>query len=812
MKKITLHPKRKTLYFIVVLSAVFCFSFNGFSQNETITQNATCNCKDNSHTNLSKYEIQELKTTLFPKIVKSNLVQPDNWTNNFDFKNSKTYLDNKGTDFWLCMPQNHESYPYLYLDITSDETANGTIEIPGVSFVESFISTPGDIIRITLPVSCMLTGSETIQNFGIHVTSDEEVTVYGLNLYQYTSDAYLALPVDILSTNYLIMSYPKTSRGSWGKSQFAVVSPYDNNIITITVSDYTSSGHLPGDVFQVTLNQGETYQVQGTTIEGNDLTGTIIQSTLPVAVFGGNKCADIPWDANVGYCDFIVEQIPSISTWGTSFITYPLEFRQNGDLFRILASQDNTELSVDGVVVATLNFGDFYEDIFEEPKLIETTQPALLVQYSMSNEWDPENNGDPFMMIIPPYDQFLANYTFATPSSGFILNYSNITLGTVGVNSQYLDGNLLDPALFVQIGTSDFSGLGTEIIIGSHTAYNETTPFGLYTYGFNQDDSYGYPGGLSLQFINPGSAPEIERTPETVQLSYTSQPADVSIPISAIITDPEEPFVQQAVLYYRTIGETSFLNVIMSDLGSDIYSADIEATVVVEPGVEYYISATDGQYVVTDPSINPQNEPYSIAVFPNEVPQIIHTPVTYSPLNQDILISAEITDQTNYVEYAAVKYREPGGNPVYTVIDMTTVKADQYEAVIPASVVNKSGVEYYIYAEDDYGTVGLNGTPDDPHFISTPQSIDNNTLISSLNIFPNPYNPNNSSLKINYTLAQDALVSAKIYGIQGAIITTIFSNVKQAPGVVHKIEWNGRNSNNEIVDNGRLSKKLTPFC
>ena len=79
---------------------------------------------------------------------------------------------------------------------------------------------------------------------------------------------------------------------------------------------------------------------------GADLTGSIIKSDKPIAAFGGNKCTNVP----IGYyaCDHIVEQLTPTSTWGQAFLTVPLATRLNGDTFRILASQDGTEVSING--------------------------------------------------------------------------------------------------------------------------------------------------------------------------------------------------------------------------------------------------------------------------------------------------------------------------------------------------------------------------------------------------------------------------------------------------------------------------------
>ena len=52
----------------------------------------------------------------------------------------------------------------------------------------------------------------------VHVFADDEVAVYGLNYIPFTTDAFLALPVQSLGTDYRTLSYPSNSaaRGQRG--------------------------------------------------------------------------------------------------------------------------------------------------------------------------------------------------------------------------------------------------------------------------------------------------------------------------------------------------------------------------------------------------------------------------------------------------------------------------------------------------------------------------------------------------------------------------------------------------------------------
>lgn len=70
------------------------------------------------------------------------------------------------------------------------------------------------------------------------------------------------------------------------------------------------------------------------------------------------------------------------------------------------------------------------------------------------------------------------------------------------MSSLLLDGTPINAALFSPVGTSGFSGGQVSINLGSHTI-SGNVPFGIYVYGFGSYDSYGYPGGMAYEFINP---------------------------------------------------------------------------------------------------------------------------------------------------------------------------------------------------------------------------------------------------------------------------------------------------------------------
>lgn len=399
--------------------------------------------------------------------------------------------DNQGKDFWLTFPQNYTAVPELTLFITGAKATTGQVQIPGLGFTRSFTVTPGQISRVILPANAQMDTVDVIENKGIHITANEEVVIYGLNRIPYTTDAYLGLPTDILGTEYVVLAYMNTGIAG---TQFAVVGTEDGTVVTITPSA-PSGSRAQGVPFNITLNKGQTYQLRSTRPAPADLSGTVITSTKPVAVYGSQQCVNIP-DSNYGACDYIVEQLPPTNTWGTNFVTVPLATRVGGDTFRFIASQNNTEVRVNGTVVATLQRGQYHMRNIAVRAQITSTKPILVAQYANGSDFDGVN-ADPFMMLIPPYEQFMTNYTVATPESGFSINYVNLVAPNAAVGQIKLNGAVVPASMFSAIGTSGFSGAQVYVAAGTHNLTGPL-PFGAFMYGFDWYDSYGYPGGASF--------------------------------------------------------------------------------------------------------------------------------------------------------------------------------------------------------------------------------------------------------------------------------------------------------------------------
>ncbi|XP_066297901.1 IgGFc-binding protein-like, partial [Branchiostoma lanceolatum] len=242
---------------------------------------------------------------------------------------------------------------------------------------------------------------------GVLVTADTEVIVYGVNKRSHSTDGFLGLPVDVLGNEYYVASYTPLS-----PSEFGIFGVYDQTTVTVIFKSptvYQGQSYATGSSITFTLDRFDAVQFQS----GSDPTGSHIVSDKPVSVMSGSRCINVP--VGVTACDHVVEHIPPVSTWGERFVTVPLAVRTGGDIFRIVASEDGTDVDVTGLPAHSMNSGEFWElDIPSNSyRSITSTAPIMLLQYSKGQSADGINT-DPFMMYVPPIEQFASDYTFAT--------------------------------------------------------------------------------------------------------------------------------------------------------------------------------------------------------------------------------------------------------------------------------------------------------------------------------------------------------------------------------------------------------------
>lgn len=218
----------------------------------------------------------------------------------------------------------------------------------------------------------------------------------------------------------------------------------------------------------------------------------------------------------------------------------------------------------------------------------------------------------------------------------------------------------------------------------------------------------------------PGASPEISRTSDTRDLALEGQSESEDVTITAEITDRADPDVESATLFYKNAEATSYSSVKMSATDEeDIYEATISASELSPPGMDYFLTATDGVSTTSSPSTNPRAEAWQFGV-ENDPPTVEHEPVKAFTPDRDVSISASVSDD-EAVEEVRVFFRA-FGELAFRSREMTpsadgSSKAEEgiFEGEIPGSAITVSGVEYYIEAVDNHGIGNSAGDLDEPN-------------------------------------------------------------------------------------------------
>lgn len=406
-------------------------------------------------------------------------------------------LTNMGTDFWIAFPKNYY-IPELRIYISAQNATTGTITSAYGSLNQPFSVVPGIVTQVIIPPDISLEPN-VVENKGIHIISSGPVAVYGLSYYNVSTDAFMAIPVPALDTSYQILSYNALANIL---SSLAVVATQNGTNVTIHKKQTNTTT-------EIVLNQGQTYYT-GLGNSNDDISGSTVTADKPVSVFGSNECADIPLGCFAA--DYLVEQMFPTYALGKNFIAVQFGGRDDsGDIFRILAIEDQTAITINGVTVATIDKNEFHQVTLDSYSSINTSKPCHVFQYAKGLQCSGNITGDPFMLELAPREQFLNSYTVAT-TAGFAYHWVNIIASQNAMGTIYQDGVLIPASSFVQVPGTTFYGSRRAVTEGSHT-YTGAAPFGVSIYGWNNINSYGYSGGCS--FSNVTSVTNVSITPDT---------------------------------------------------------------------------------------------------------------------------------------------------------------------------------------------------------------------------------------------------------------------------------------------------------
>lgn len=451
-------------------------------------------------------------------------------------------FSNKGREFWLVFPPHQASgnqFANLSVYITSDLASSGKIEYGGVTqpftvaanqTVEIVLDRNASYIASTESANFFANRNRIVSNKGIKVTVDADkppVVVYAHMFAGARSAASLILPTNVLGRSYYAMSWNQTSvamqSGEPARSQFSVIATEDNTSVRIQVK---RNGNNFGNPFVIDLPKaGDIYQYQDST----DISGSLIESVSTaqnackrIAVFSGSSSLGISTTANAAGCtggssiDPLYQECYPINSWGKKYVIAPFRGKNRLNL-RIVASEDNTRITFNGVFPFNLNKGEVFTDFYnvtgsgsvQPPFVIEADKPISVAQFALTQACD-LGVGDPEMIFLNPVEQSINDITvFLSPKQAITDQNITVVIKNEGnaISSFRVNGNAVAPSSFIPIGTTGFSYLHQQfnVAVGTNSSVRLTcdSGFNAIAYGFGSFESYGYSAGTNIKDLNP---------------------------------------------------------------------------------------------------------------------------------------------------------------------------------------------------------------------------------------------------------------------------------------------------------------------
>jgi hypothetical protein len=367
--------------------------------------------------------------------------------------------------------------------------------------------------------------------------------------------ATLLLPTNVWDTNYVVAdAYQPPSLFAEPRAgpTTMVIAKSDNTTVTIKPTvDIAPGGGLKGTPANVpasyTINRGEYLQFT----QPNELTGSAILASQPVAVIGGSTLMDVP--IGVIRADSAQQQLMPVRALANEYVAVRYRNRsltmEEAVPWRIVGAVDGTALtyepSTPSGAPTTMNSRQMVEFTTSTPFVVKSqdaSHPFYLASY-MTGGFPYDGMGDPeFVNVIAPA-QYLPRYTFFTdptyPETNLVVvrvldtqthAFPEVTLDCAGLLGGWhpvgVSGNYQYTR--IDLSTGDFQGQngcdnGVHTISGSLPSMGDAGPpavprFGVTIWGFGNgvtwppDDesnpkftrwvSYGYPAGADVKQLN----------------------------------------------------------------------------------------------------------------------------------------------------------------------------------------------------------------------------------------------------------------------------------------------------------------------
>ena len=421
----------------------------------------------------------------------------------FGHQSPAQVLTTEGNDFWIAFVPNHHRIGDLTLSISSDVPTTGVAASSDSTWSESFSVIPGVVTVVAVPSRFQLDTIDCQKKYrAIHVTTNDDISLYASNYLSASYDNTNVLPTNTLRNYYVI----QTSDSTVFENTLGIIAIEDSTMVYINLTAYNKDSTMtPGVTDSVMLHSGQTYVV----MSYDDISGSTVRAggCKNIAVFTGNRCAQVP--STCAACDYLVEQSIPVEYWGRKFGVTISKLRLS-DMLKVTALLDSTLVTYDDRtfmlnaresrtlnIIRPLSDAGFY---------LEGTKPLSVFLYLKGSQCA-GLQGDPSCTAIHPIEQQISSVTFSTFNTSRVeAHYVNIVTRKIYAGNIFLDNNRIDTTAFqVLAGNPDYRYARIQVSHGSHNLYASEGGFVAHVYGLGEVESYSYAVGTTLDPINPQS-------------------------------------------------------------------------------------------------------------------------------------------------------------------------------------------------------------------------------------------------------------------------------------------------------------------
>nr|XP_028596464.1 IgGFc-binding protein-like [Podarcis muralis] len=411
------------------------------------------------------------------------------------------------TAFMLNIKQNQRNTKLELLITGYHPATTVTVTSNKATFQNTVPVNEGETVSIELPASAEMVGTDTFDR-AVTIRANHDISVFSRSHKDYSTGAMVVYPVEQLGTLYYVVT-PVGEMADTFK-EFAVVAYQAATRVDIHLTgSVTFKGHVypAGSILVVNLKAFQAIQLQSL----QDLSGTKVESSGPVAVLSGHSCAK-----NHTHCDHVVEQLLPVSRWGATFLVPPVSFQSRYDMVYIVASQNTSVTYQSGPIAGNYNMraGEAIQlSIQPSRALYISADRGIQVLFFFTGASRGSTIYDPFLINVPPLTSSCRSYRIEG-MAGFD-NYAVIIAKTSETGEITLEKRAVENIQWRPIPATEYSS--AQLSLGrkasSLSLEHPSTPFGLFIFGGSFRDGYGSIALCSSVFdpdttVAPLSCPE----------------------------------------------------------------------------------------------------------------------------------------------------------------------------------------------------------------------------------------------------------------------------------------------------------------